>query len=182
MNSRIVAWLFLITASVTPTAAATEEKRLDGCNNDDLAVLYAESYSAAWINPLTDAMVSVEIHNIKNHGNLSVSNEEINRLKNNYRKIVEKYYSFKAWLPGAKNFINEHLTPSEQCQLLAFYKTEIGAKALLMQTTPGGSEFIRQQATNFRREQKKFYAERVEVLRAVFPTIPDSYFSTPSPF
>ncbi len=155
---------------------------MNGCKDDDLAVFLAERYSAAWIDPLTDAFVSMESSNIDTYSDVSVSSADMDRLRSAYRKIVQKYYSMEAWLPGVRNFVNEHLTMSEQCQLLTFYKTGIGNKALQLQITPGASEFIRQQATNYRREQKGFAAEREGVLKGIFPMLPDGYFSSGRPF
>lgn len=175
MNNFFAA-LILIVISAMPSQAIAEENRSGDCKIDDLARFYAESYSAAWAETLTDALVSIEANNIKNYGDIYVSNSDINRLRNAYRKMVEKYYSSDAWLPGTRDYVNEHLTLAEQCQLLMFYKTEIGSKALRMQTAPGASEFIRQQATNFRRKQKDFYFEREDALKKIFPTLPSDFF------
>jgi hypothetical protein len=177
MSQHSLFLIILITASMACSQSFAYEKQFGNCKKDDLAVFYAESYSAAWIDPLTDAFVSVETNNIKSKSNVNVTSKDLDQLRISYKQIVEKYYSIEAWLPGTRNYVNEHLTLSEQCQLLKFYKTEIGKKALQMQITPGGSEFIRQQATDYRREQEGFNMEREGTLRIIFPALPDSYFT-----
>jgi hypothetical protein len=172
----------LIIASTACPPSLAFEKESSSCKKDDLAIFYAENYSAAWIDPLTDAFVSIEFNNIRSNSNLSVTSRDLDQLRISYKRIIEKYYAMEAWLPGTRDYVNEHLTLNEQCKLLEFYRTEIGKKALQMQITPGGSEFIRQQATNHRREQERFNVEREETLRMIFPTLPDSYFSAGKPF
>lgn len=182
MKHRLLLAFSLIAASLASSQSLAEEKPLDDCGEDDMAVFLAERYSAAWIDPLTEAFVTIESGNINAYSDIAASSEDIDRLRSAYRKIVKKYYSAETWLPGVRNFVNENFTLSEQCQLLAFYKTEIGGKSLRLQITPGASEFIRQQATNFRREQKGFSAEREAVLKGIFPSLADGYFSSGRPF
>lgn len=182
MNQRLLLIFSLLAASMASPRSFAEEQPLNGCKEDDLAVFLAERYFEVWIDPLTDAFVSIESNNIDTYSDVSVSSADMDRLRSAYRKIVQKYYSMEAWLPGVRNFVNEHLALSEKCQLLTFYKTEIGHKALELQITPGASEFIRQQATNFRREQEGFAVERERVLKGIFPMLPDGYFSSGRPF
>jgi hypothetical protein len=73
--------------------------------------------------------------------------EQQDRLAAGYGPLVERFYSSDVWLPGLREYVDKHLSHSEQCEVLAYCQTDVGRKVFEMQVTPGELEFVRQQAT-----------------------------------
>ena len=160
--------LFAILATVA--GALYVRASTPHCPQDSLAELYAQELSNGWRTTLTSVFVDLEAGRLESQGH-TLNALERERLTDGYRPIVERFYGKDFWLPGVRDYVDEHLSHGEQCAALAYYGTATGRKVLLMQLAPGGLEFVRQQATNRRRADPQFASERLEMLGTALPNV-----------
>jgi hypothetical protein len=151
------------------------------CAPDALADRYAAELSRNWGAALTAALVTAETSRFEQLGH-SLDASQRERLTQGYGRLVEKFYAKDVWLPGVSKYVETYLSHDEQCAALEYYRTDVGRKVFQMQVSPGELEFVRQQATNARRDDPQFATERLEMLRKALPEIDRTILvAVPSP-